>query len=44
LGVIALRSGLKLTWDASANQFTGANADAANKMLARERRGGWKLA
>jgi predicted dehydrogenase len=44
LGVIALRSGLKLTWDATANQFTGANADAANKMLARERRGGWKLA
>jgi predicted dehydrogenase len=44
LGTIALRSGLKLTWDAKANQFIGANADAGNKMLSRPRRGDWKLA
>lgn len=44
LGVIALRSGLKLTWDAQAMTFTGPNAEAGNKMLSRERRGGWKIA
>ena len=44
IGTIALRSGLKLTWDAKANQFIGANADAGNKMLSRARRGDWKLA
>jgi predicted dehydrogenase len=44
VGTIALRSGLRLTWDAKANQFTGANADAGNKMLSRPRRGDWKLA
>jgi predicted dehydrogenase len=43
LGTIALRSGLKLTWDAKANQFTGENAEAGNKMLSREKRGPWKL-
>ncbi|MFO0935254.1 MAG: Gfo/Idh/MocA family oxidoreductase [Gemmataceae bacterium] len=44
LGTIALRSGLKLTWDPKANRFVGENAEAGNKMLSRERRGDWKLA
>ena len=44
IGTIALRTGMKLTWDAKAYRFVGANADVGNKMLARERRGGWKLA
>jgi len=43
LGTIALRSGLKLTWDAKSNTFTGENAEAGNKMLSREMRGPWKL-
>jgi predicted dehydrogenase len=43
LGVIALRSGLKLSWDPKSYQFVGANAEAGNKMLARERRNGWKI-
>jgi len=43
LGTIALRSGLKLTWDAKANRFTGESAEAGNKMLRREMRGPWKL-
>ena len=43
LGTIALRSGLKLTWDAKANKFTGENAEAGNKMLSREMRAPWKL-
>lgn len=44
IGTIALRSGLSLTWDPKANHFTGKNAEAGNKMLARERRNGWKIA
>jgi len=43
LGTIALRSGLKLTWDPKENRFTGANAEAANKMISREMRAPWKL-
>ena len=43
LGTIALRSGLKLTWDPKARKFTGANAAAGNKMLGREMRAPWKL-
>ena len=43
LGVIALRTGLKLTWDPSARQFTGENAAAGNKHLSREMRAPWKL-
>jgi predicted dehydrogenase len=43
LGTIALRSGLKLTWDPKARKFTGENAAAGNKMLSREMRTPWKL-
>jgi predicted dehydrogenase len=43
LGTIALRSGLKLNWDAKAKKFTGENAEAGNKMLGREMRGPWKI-
>lgn len=43
LGVIALRTGKKLNWDATANKFTGENADAGNKELGREMRDPWKL-
>lgn len=43
LGVIALRSGLKLNWDPTANQFVGDNAEAGNKMISRPRRNGWKI-
>ena len=41
IGTIALRTGMKLGWDAKTNVF---NHPEANKLLARERRGGWKLA
>lgn len=38
LGAIALRTGKKLTWDYTAERFTGENAAAANPYLAREMR------
>ena len=43
VGTIALRTGLKLTWDAKASRFTGDNAEEGNKHLAREMRAPWKL-
>jgi predicted dehydrogenase len=42
LGVIAIRTGRKLTWDPDKQQFTGDSADA-NKHLAREMRMPWTL-
>jgi predicted dehydrogenase len=42
LGVIAIRTGRKLTWDPAKEQFTGDSADA-NKHLAREMRKPWSL-
>ena len=43
LGVIALRSGKKLTWDPKTRRFTGANAAEGNRHLAREMRSPWRL-
>jgi predicted dehydrogenase len=40
LGVIAVRTGRKLTWDSDAEKFTGDSADA-NQYLAREMRTPW---
>jgi myo-inositol 2-dehydrogenase / D-chiro-inositol 1-dehydrogenase len=40
LGVIAIRTGRKLTWDPDVEQFTGDSADA-NQHLAREMRKPW---
>jgi predicted dehydrogenase len=42
LGVIAIRTGRKLTWDPAKEQFTGDSADA-NKHIAREMRKPWSL-
>jgi predicted dehydrogenase len=38
LGVIALRSGLKLSWDGQHEQFTGENAKVGNRYIEREMR------
>jgi predicted dehydrogenase len=38
LGAIALRTGLKLRWDAAKQEFLGDNAKAANAMVSREMR------
>ncbi|MDO8541636.1 MAG: Gfo/Idh/MocA family oxidoreductase [Opitutaceae bacterium] len=38
LGSIALRTGLKLTWDAQRERFTGEHATVANRHVAREMR------
>ena len=38
LGVIAVRTGAKLTWDAAREQFVGENASLANRFLSREMR------
>jgi len=43
LGVIALQTGKKFTWDPKTKQFTGANAELGNKMKGREMRAPWKL-
>jgi predicted dehydrogenase len=43
LGVIALQTGKKLTWDARANRFTGANAEEGNAKLSRPMRAPWRL-
>jgi len=38
LGAISLRTGHNLTWDYTAEKFTGDHAEEANKYLAREMR------
>jgi hypothetical protein len=38
LGVIALRTGLKLKWDPKSEEFVGADSKQGNKHLAREMR------
>jgi len=38
LGVIALRTGLPLQWDAAKEQFTGEHAEEASRFIAREMR------
>ena len=41
IGNIALRTGMKLRWDADRERFT--NSDEANRMLTREYRAPWRL-
>ncbi|QDU23270.1 Gfo/Idh/MocA family protein [Urbifossiella limnaea] len=43
LGVIALQTGKKLTWDARTFKFTGADADVGNARLSRPMRAPWRL-
>jgi predicted dehydrogenase len=43
LGVIALQTGKKLTWDPRANRFTGTDAEAGNARIGRPMRGPWRL-
>ncbi|HEX4611539.1 MAG TPA: Gfo/Idh/MocA family oxidoreductase, partial [Urbifossiella sp.] len=43
LGVIALQTGKKLTWDAKTNRFTGTDAEAGNARLSRRMRAPWRL-
>jgi predicted dehydrogenase len=43
MGAIALRLGIPLQWDPSAERFVGPRADLGNKMVAREMRSPWKL-
>ena len=43
IGNIALRLGVPLRWDPSAETFTGPGADKANAMVSREMRSPWKL-
>ncbi len=43
LGVIALQTGKKLTWDARANRFTGTDAEAGNARIGRPMRAPWRL-
>lgn len=43
LGVIALQTGKKLTWDPATNRFTGPDAAIGNAKLSRPMRGPWKL-
>ena len=43
LGVIALRTGKKFTWDPAKGEFTGENAELGNKMKSREMRAPWTL-
>lgn len=43
VGAIALRLGLPVQWDPSAERFVGPDADKANAMLSKEYRSPWKL-
>ncbi|MGL6076614.1 MAG: Gfo/Idh/MocA family protein [Fimbriiglobus sp.] len=43
LGVIALQTGKKFTWDPKTNTFTGDNAELGNSMIGRKMHGPWKL-
>ena len=43
LGVIATRLGQALTWDPEQERFTGEHAEAANRMLSRPYREGYRL-
>ena len=43
LGVIALQTGKKLTWDSATNRFTGPDAAIGNAKLSRPMRGPWRL-